>query len=245
MKKLSGPLGMMWESDQNKALWSLMTKAWSIVRDQISKEKASLSVFFSIMCPYLNIISPETYFERLGWELTLDKENNPSLSRVSVPALESLDIGINVSTLSVEDIILHCQSMGYAQEYVFDMNNLSSTFLAPSTQEALKKLIDPLAAERDAVLETRRAKRNDLRKSDKIAGLRKDIAATHEYDASTIKKMELDNDIAIFLLYPTASRELPQLLQPQQSQQTGDAFRVGADTHATLPNLYANDGFIA
>ena len=245
MKKLSGPLGVMWESDQNKALWSLITKAWSIVRDQISKEKAPLGVFFNIICPYLNIISPETYFERLGWELTLDKENNPSLSRVSVPALESLDIGINVSTLSVEDIILHCQSMGYAQEYVFDMDNISLTFLAPSTQETLKKLVDPLAAGCKATLENRRAERQALRESDDMAALKKDIVATHKYSISVIEKMQFDDKIAMFLLDPTGSQELPQPQQPQQPQQTGDAFRVGADTDATLLNLYANDGFIA
>ncbi|CAN9280096.1 unnamed protein product [Alternaria alternata] len=46
MKKLSNLIGLLWETDPNKSLWSLMTKAWSAIRDQIGKDRAPLDQFF-------------------------------------------------------------------------------------------------------------------------------------------------------------------------------------------------------
>ncbi|KAF2186924.1 mating-type protein MAT alpha 1 [Zopfia rhizophila CBS 207.26] len=53
MKKLSRVLSIMWDDDPYKALWFLMTKAWSIIRDRIGKGKAPLNQFFDIICIHL------------------------------------------------------------------------------------------------------------------------------------------------------------------------------------------------
>ncbi|KAF2477308.1 uncharacterized protein BDR25DRAFT_339254 [Lindgomyces ingoldianus] len=129
MKTLSNPIGILWEENPNKPLWTLMTKTWSIIRDQIGKKKAPLDLYFRIMCPYLGIPQPETYLEHMGWKLAADAEGAPCLSREYIPVPEILEAGVEATTLSVEDIINYCQSMGYAQEYVVDMNLTSSTFL--------------------------------------------------------------------------------------------------------------------
>ncbi|ORY11533.1 mating-type protein MAT alpha 1-domain-containing protein [Clohesyomyces aquaticus] len=154
MKTLSNPIGLLWEDNPNKPLWTLMTKAWSIIRDQIGKDKAPLDMFFRTMCPYLSIPPPETYLEHMGWKLVANAEGAPSLSREHTPDPDTLDVGVAATALSVEDIIKYCQSMGYAQEYIFDTNLTSSTFLGhtPST-----------AGGRGAARNKRRAKRQTAR----------------------------------------------------------------------------------
>ncbi|KAF2176176.1 hypothetical protein K469DRAFT_466439, partial [Zopfia rhizophila CBS 207.26] len=188
MKKLSGVLSTMWDDDPYKALWSLMTKAWSVIRDQIGKEKAPLDQFFGMACPHLNIPSPETYLGRLGWEFFIDTDGAPSLIRTSTPTLESLDTIVAATTLSVEDIIGHCQSMGYAQEYVFDRNLTSSTFLGHSLgttvgtnslNEVTMQTAESVHDGRVAARNKRRAKRQNKRDIRLATILQQEIVDTH------------------------------------------------------------------
>jgi hypothetical protein len=126
MKKLSSPIGIIWEADPNKSLWSLMTKAWSAMRDQIGKDKAPLDEFFRIICPALDMPSPIEYLEMNGWKVGLGKDGGPSLSREK--DFQSSPVNTDMA-LSVEDIITYCKSSGYAQDYVPDNTTTSATFL--------------------------------------------------------------------------------------------------------------------
>ncbi|KAF1966919.1 mating-type protein MAT alpha 1, partial [Bimuria novae-zelandiae CBS 107.79] len=129
MKELSQPIGTIWESDPNKSKWSLMTKAWSTIRDQIGKNRAPLDEFFGYACPFLNIPSPEQYLNQFGWTLQTDQLNLPKLVRR--PGA-STQVGAVDEAHSVEDVIRHCQSMGYAQGFILAPNSTSSTFLGHS-----------------------------------------------------------------------------------------------------------------
>lgn len=133
MRKLSNPLSKLWESDQNKSLWSILTKAWSTIRDQIGKDSAPLDEFFYLICPYVNVPSPEVYLEQSGWQLDFDKDGELTVSRPHSYQPDFINTVTTAAALSVEDIIRYCRSKGYAQHYVFDPNSTSSTFLSHST----------------------------------------------------------------------------------------------------------------
>jgi hypothetical protein len=145
MKILSNLLGQLWEVDPNKSLWSLMAKAWSEMRDQIGKNNVPLDQFFKIICPLLNLPSPETYLEGQGWKLEINQEGIPILLRdptAQPPA--SLITEFADMPLSVEDITSICQTMGYAQGYVPGRNTASSTFLGRSLLRSSQKSARPL-----------------------------------------------------------------------------------------------------
>jgi hypothetical protein len=205
MKKLSNPMGVMWESDPNKSLWSLMAKAWSMIRDQIGKDKAPLDQFFQIICPYLNIPSPETYLERHGWELIIDEDGSPSLSRNYAPSSDLCGAGIVNMALSVEDIIMYCQSMGYAQEYTPRSITVSPTFLAhpyghPVINNSTVGLQTQTASlvhnHRVAARNKRRTKRQNAKNTGTVPMLQEQIINAHVTE--TINPPQ-DDSSAIFI----------------------------------------------
>nr|CAP08779.1 mating type 1-1 protein [Pyrenophora tritici-repentis] len=127
MKKLSNLLGILWESDPNKPLWSLLAKAWSMLRDQLTKEVAPLDEFFGIVCTELGVPHPDWYLEANGWILSHDQDGNPTLSREA--GIEPTVATAADKALSVEDIIRVAQGKLFAMTYKHGLNG-SSTFLA-------------------------------------------------------------------------------------------------------------------
>jgi hypothetical protein len=196
MKKLSKLLGQLWEIDPNKSLWTLSTKAWSAIRDQIGKDKAPLDQFLHIICPYLNLPSPEVYLEGQGWKLEIDQEGLPVLSRESTTHTSaSLSNGLADMTLSVDDIIGICQSMGYAQGYVANYNTTSSTFLGrlahntsdnTTPQPAYTPRLRPVQEMRVAARNKRRTRRQFVRQSGAASALREQIINTHGVNTDNI-----------------------------------------------------------
>nr|AIF76159.1 mating type protein MAT1-1-1 [Didymella maydis] len=258
MKKLSNPMGVMWEADANKSLWSLMTKSWSIIRDQIGKDKAPLDQFFRIICPYLNIPSPETYLDSCGWTLESDDEGTPNLSREFTPSLEAMSAGIADMALSVDDIINYCQSMGYAQEYVSDTDSHSPTFLAQSRNRFAGKTTSSTYESRLAARNTRRAKRQTTRDTGIAPVLQQQIAEAHVADglAATYQDSSLFGHSEDVQFYDDLADILTNHFGQDQQTTPGDtagllttadpilagwtdwgAFRLGADENATLPSF--------
>lgn len=247
MKSLSSLMGIMWDEDPNKALWSLMTKAWSIIRDQIGKNQAPLDQFFRIICPHLNIPSPETYLDHVGWVVTTDANGMPTVSRMPANTSESAVVAVEAAALSVEDIIRYCQSMGYAQEYVLDIGLASSTFLGHSIDT------NPSSAVRKAIQdkrELRRLKRKMARDSGFAAGMQEGAKELHRL--SGLPGPEDDGLPPQFTNEAGDERDpfydnLPDLLANhlaaiESSAATEDAvpddcsaFRLGADPNAHLP----------
>nr|ANK36056.1 MAT1-1-1 [Didymella tanaceti]ANK36059.1 MAT1-1-1 [Didymella tanaceti]ANK36065.1 MAT1-1-1 [Didymella tanaceti] len=258
MKKLSNPMGVMWEADPNKSLWSLMTKAWSVIRDQIGKDKAPLDQFFRIICPYLNIPSPEAYLDCCGWTLDADDEDTPSLSRQSTPSPGAMSAGIADMTLSVEDIISYCQSMGYAQEYVSDLNFHSSTFLAQSRNQFAGNSTSSTHESRLAARNKRRAKRQTTRNAGIAPVLQQHISDVHLADDLNVtyqdnsvfdhsEPVQFYDDLADLLNNHMGQTEQVPSFDSAGFVTTADpvmtawtdwgAFRLGADENATLPSF--------
>jgi hypothetical protein len=183
MKKLSNLLGQLWEADPNKSLWSLMAKAWSAMRDQLGKANVPLDKFFDIICPRLNLPSPDTYLQDQGWKLDVNSGESPILSRdYSVQPSASFSAGIGDMPLSVEDITSICQTAGYAQYYMPDLNTTSSTFLGRSVeQQAAASGQGARVTKRN----NRRNKRETARQSGAMPMLREQIGNAHGIDTGS------------------------------------------------------------
>ncbi|KAJ4286945.1 hypothetical protein N0V90_012825 [Kalmusia sp. IMI 367209] len=159
MKLLSQPMAALWNIDPNKSKWSLMTKAWSTIRDQIGKNKAPLDVFFDHVCPYLNILPPDIYFEQLGWSLGSDRNGYPTVNRDENHPIAAVNSGVSDEALSIEDLIRYCQSRGYAQAFVLDPNQTSSAFLGGSNAATSNVLTPELTIASTQAVEKRAAER--------------------------------------------------------------------------------------
>nr|BAK14420.1 DNA binding protein with alpha box domain [Exserohilum monoceras] len=197
MKKLSNLIGLLWEADPNKSLWSLMTKAWSTIRDQIGKDQAPLDHFFSLICPYLNLSDPASYLEIHGWILSVDEEGDPTISRnIGSESAFAGTVQVDVA-LSVEDIITYVQSMGYATNFIPNTNTTSQTFLGQLLSSSSEKNIPATAATQDSskavqarllARNKRRAKRQAARDTSNRASLDQDITNAHKIGPSRVNK---------------------------------------------------------
>jgi hypothetical protein len=261
MKKLSHVMSLLWEADPNKSLWFLMTKAWSAIRDQIGKDQAPLDGFFNIICPQLQMPSPEMYLESQGWTSSIDKDGSPTVSRDDDFQTASVSAGL----LSVEDIIGYVQVMGYAQDYVPNMNTTSATFLGrsdsanPATDKNNQEsMATPTAGSvfeaRALARNKRRAKRQIVRDPAVRYKLQTDIALAHGDDPSDYDFGRLPVPANPFYddmtgLFPDHDAELQEdadllgdmassmdVSAANMSTSTGmEAFLPGADEYATLP----------
>nr|AAR04458.1 DNA binding protein with alpha box domain [Stemphylium sp. EGS31-008] len=191
MKKLSNLIGLLWEADPNKSLWSLMTKAWSTIRDQIGKDQAPLDQFFGLICPHLDLPDPASYLEIHGWILTVDKEGDPTISRNTGSESASIGAGRADMALSVEDIITYVQSMGYAHSFVPKINITSRTFLGQSVNQSYEKNSPAIAAtqcsapavqSRLLARNKRRTRRQTARDTGYRANLERDIVIAQKTD---------------------------------------------------------------
>jgi hypothetical protein len=260
--KCSGPISKMWNEDPNQSVWALIARAWSMIRDQLSERslpQAPLQEFVNVICPYLNIPSPAIYMEGMGWELDVDAEGSPSLTRVFTTTAESFDVGVQNATLSVQDIISYCQSVGFAQDYVFDTTVASSTFFAHSADTTTGKnrtkrttipTLGCLRNERVAGRNKRRNKRQNIRNTDIALAMQRQIATTHITELSTPMLEDIVpayngplrddgqfyQDLTAFLLsnFPQPIFDTATITN-ETSVDTG-AFRAGADEHVTLPS---------
>nr|QBK47382.1 MAT1-1 [Neocamarosporium betae] len=259
MKKLSHLMGLLWEADPNKSLWSLMAKAWSAIRDQVGKDQAPLDGFFSIICPQLQMPSPETYLESHGWTPTIDKDGGPTVSRDNDFQVASVSAG----NLSVEDIIAYVQAMGYAQDYRPITNTTSATFLGYSVKLPTDKNNQESVAAQTAgsvfegralVRNKRRVKRQSARDTGILYKLKSDIAIAHganpaDYDFGTAPVPTnpfYDDVTSLFpahVAHPQEDVSLPGDMANSLEMSDGNlstfadhtAFLPGADEYATLP----------
>jgi hypothetical protein len=258
--KCSGPISTMWKEDPNESVWILITKAWSMIRDQLSERSlppVSLQEFVNIICPYLNIPSPALYMEGMGWEFKVSADGSQTLTRIFTTTAESFDVGVQNATLSVQDIISYCQSAGYAQDYVFDTTVASSTFLAHSADtttgmNSSKRTTVPtlgcLHNERVAGRNKRRNKRQNIRNTGIAPAMQRQIATTHitelpapmlevvsAYDGPVYDDGQFYEELTTFLLSNCPQPDINEAAITDETFIDTGAFRAGADEHATLP----------
>lgn len=254
MKNISSYIGQLWKYEPDKPLWTLMTKAWSAIRDQVGNDIAPLDQFLDIVCTELNVLPPTLYLQGRGWNIEYNSEGAPTLSRdPTSSSAAALGYGFKGQTLSVADIIEICQKRGYATGYVLNKDDSSPTFLGCNPQ-----------AIRFAARNKRRDRRQTARESPAAQALRQE---SDEFLAA-IPKSTLPEDesrdptgfyshiLGILSEYnvadPTASAVEPSNSDIAASALLSNntdmfvatdmsAFRVGANANAVLPPFDPNN----
>ena len=112
-KDKSGFLTYLWSTDPFKAKWTILAKAYSVIRDKVGKQGAPLDNFLAINGPFIGIVAAEDYLVMLGWEIGTDEEGQINLRRGQEIDLASIDYDLLTTNLSVQDIIQHSYKWGY------------------------------------------------------------------------------------------------------------------------------------
>lgn len=111
-KEISGFLTFLWHQDDSKAKWSVLAKAYSVIRDSIGKDNAPLELFLAINAPTIGMTAPEVYLTIGGFEMSQDENGASKLVQVqqAVPKGNQM----MMPNVSVDDIIVNCVACGYA-----------------------------------------------------------------------------------------------------------------------------------
>ena len=112
-KDISGFLTFLWQTDPFKAKWSILAKAYSVIRDQNGKENAPLDHFLSINAGFVGIVVPASYLDMLGWEISADVDGQILLRREFEVDTNSLDSHLLTTNKSVDDVIHNSYRNGY------------------------------------------------------------------------------------------------------------------------------------
>jgi len=119
----------MWECEPAKGKWSVLAKAYSIIRDHQGKDNTPLDKYLDVNCPFIGIVAPEAYFSTLGY--TIEKCNNGSWK------LYRKD-GINTSSMStivsVQDVLINSYKHGILKDKALIQDRVGATTDMISTQ---------------------------------------------------------------------------------------------------------------
>lgn len=116
-KEISGFLTCMWQSDPFKAKWSILAKAYSLIRDSQGKDDAPLDQFLAITGPLIGIIMPGHYLQTMGWNITTNKDGQTIMRRDD----RFLNERLFLTNLSVNDLIRHCFNQGFFFGELFEV----------------------------------------------------------------------------------------------------------------------------
>jgi hypothetical protein len=111
-KAKSGILRFLWQNDPFKAKWTILAKAYSIIRDDYDAE-VSLDTFLALNAELIGILDPVRYLDAMGWDLTDNGQQQYTMARVKNPVTTDAELSTNCS---VDDIIKHCYETGYVTE---------------------------------------------------------------------------------------------------------------------------------
>lgn len=123
-KDISVFVNRMWLADFFKPKWTIVAKAYSIIRDRVGKANAPLDKFLAVACPAIGILTPDEYFKQMGWVLpTLERE----LGRLYTPDIRMFNVTTN---LSPNDLVMICERAGYTPPVA--PTSSQSNFLCPN-----------------------------------------------------------------------------------------------------------------
>ena len=103
-------LRLLWKSDPFKAKWTILAKAYSIVRDK-HPDQVSLDTFLTLNAPIIGIVTPTDYLKVMNMQVIVSADKQYSLVRASQsPTVNQSDLTTN---LSADDIVSRCYETGY------------------------------------------------------------------------------------------------------------------------------------
>ncbi|UKZ74126.1 hypothetical protein TrVFT333_001785 [Trichoderma virens FT-333] len=89
-KTASGFLTTLWNKDPYRNKWALIAKVYSFVRDQLGRDKVSLSYFLNVSCPVMKITEPSIYLSAFGWSVE-DEAGTPKLFQANGTSIQPID----------------------------------------------------------------------------------------------------------------------------------------------------------
>lgn len=133
-KDISGFLTLLWQYDPFKAKWTILAKAYSVIRDGVGKNNAPLDKFLAINGPYIGVVATKDYLVTLGWCFN-NTDGRMELTREHGWDLASLHHDLLVTNLSVEDVIKHSFAAGYisGDEHKMLLHNDEPTMVMASS----------------------------------------------------------------------------------------------------------------
>jgi hypothetical protein len=125
----------MWQNDPFKAKWSILAKAYSIIRESNTKNAAPLDKFLSLTCPLIGVIPRDDYLGVMSWSI-VDTAGVKNMERMYTPDISSFPENILTTNLSSEEIVAHCQRVSYVNHNNNDVarNQGSTVALAMAAQ---------------------------------------------------------------------------------------------------------------
>ena len=116
-----------------KAKWTILAKAYSLIREYVEKEDAPLDLYLAMCGPLVGLIPPRSYMGMLGWELISDGEHC-ALARTFFPDTSSFDKEIMRTDITVVDILRFC----FDEEYILiDEDTVELHRALPTTQNIM------------------------------------------------------------------------------------------------------------
>ena len=125
----------MWQNDPFKAKWSILAKAYSIIRESNTKHAAPLDKLLALTCPLIGVIPRDDYLGVMGWNI-VDNAGVKNMERMYTPDISLFPENILTTNLSSEEIVAHCQRVSYVDHNNNDVarNQGSTAALAMAAQ---------------------------------------------------------------------------------------------------------------
>ncbi|KAK6614652.1 hypothetical protein H4I96_00973 [Botrytis cinerea] len=110
-KYKSAILSVLWGRDPFHAKWSIIARAYTLMRD--AGVRRSVSEFLALVCPHIGILTVDDYLSDLNWTFETNEEGTVCLRQTSPPEIGSFPAHIARTLLTDLDIITFCGTQGY------------------------------------------------------------------------------------------------------------------------------------
>ncbi|KAL7947748.1 MAT1-1-1 [Trichoderma barbatum] len=111
-KTASGFLTTLWNKDPYRNKWALIAKVYSFVRDQLGRDKVSLSYFLNVSCPIMKITEPSIYLSAFGWSVE-DETGIPKLFQADGTSIQPQPIESEDYPNTENDLLSAMINVGY------------------------------------------------------------------------------------------------------------------------------------
>ena len=113
--QISRLLERLWRRDPFQAKWSILAKAFSVIRDDKGKKDASLDAYLTISAPFVAIVRPADYLGLMGYQLTVVNNQATMIQRQNFD-INAINPGLLTTPHSVNDVVENCYRQGYITE---------------------------------------------------------------------------------------------------------------------------------
>jgi len=105
----------LWQNDPFKAKWSIIAKAYSLIREHTAKSAAPLDSFLALICPYIGMVDREEYLAVMGWSVE-EEDGQKKMKRCFIPETRLFQEKILTTNLSAEQVVVYCYEAGYVKD---------------------------------------------------------------------------------------------------------------------------------